>query len=218
MIEQDQGWVLHRIPYKESSWLVDFLSLQHGRLRGIYRKKKSQPHVSPFQPYWIRFNQKNSGLVSIYDIEHKGAAIILRAGRLFCGYYLNELLIRCLKQADSDAQIIVSYEKTLKDLQTSQQLGGLLRLFELELLESLGYGLPFHQLLSDQNTAYLFDPDQGFTADQDGPYPGQLLTQLKYRKIPNQCSLSKQLLRSALSPLIGSKPLESRKLFQKIAS
>ncbi|PKM22081.1 MAG: DNA repair protein RecO, partial [Gammaproteobacteria bacterium HGW-Gammaproteobacteria-14] len=139
---------------------------------------------------------------------------------LFCGFYLNELLVRLLHREESLPSLFDAYEASLDLLsQTEQQADVVLRHFEFRLLDVLGYGVSLDcdsrgvALQSDH--CYRLVPEEGLVEDARGNFPGRYLNDIatgcwhdKSRRA------ARDLMREALAPHLGGRPLESRKLFR----
>jgi DNA repair protein RecO (recombination protein O) len=111
-----------------------------------------------------------------------------------------------------------------------QSVARTLRVFELELLRALGYGLELdgdsatgEPLRSD--SSYVYELEQGFRraepedSDEDH-YPGRDLLALRDLKLDDDASLrtAQRLLGRALKAHLGDRPLNSRLVLQDIVS
>ena len=144
-IESD-GFILHTRPYKETSFLVDVFSKDHGRIKCIakgYRsssRKKISGKLSLFMEYQFLLRGKGE-LKVISSSEEIGDAVHFGGERLFVGLYLNELLFHFLADYDPCSKIYVKYHELLKSLDSGNSYSPILRRFELLMLDELGYGL-----------------------------------------------------------------------------
>ena len=84
-----------------------------------------------------------SELKSISRIEPAGEFNFLQGQMLFCGMYLNELLVRLLPLDDPQPQLFEHYTLSVQGLSHGLPMQPLLRSFEWRLLEQLGYGFSF---------------------------------------------------------------------------
>lgn len=229
----EPAYLLHTKPYRETSVLADFLTLHHGKIRGVLRgvrsaKRQQQGDLTLFSPKWIVW--KGDGeLVSISHVESHYSNLRLENQALLCGFYLNELLVRLLPLWEAYPALYAAYERVLEQLSHSINLEPPLRCFEKRLLESLGYGLPLHAVghqadpLSSE-AWYLFYPDKGAervgSGDDSlaGSYPGSHLIALREENWSTSESLvdAKKIMRQAIDRLLGGKPLKSRELFVSI--
>jgi DNA repair protein RecO (recombination protein O) len=58
-----------------------------------------------------------------------------------CGFYLNELVLKLLPRDDPHERLYDAYQRTLTALAAGPEREGVLRRFELRLLEELGYAV-----------------------------------------------------------------------------
>ncbi|MBK1617465.1 DNA repair protein RecO [Lamprobacter modestohalophilus] len=172
-----RGFVLHRRDYRNTSLLIELFTADEGRLVCVAKGAKSAPRgrsalaalLQPFQPLWLGWVGRGE-VKTLTRAEAAAPSIALVAERLYCGFYLNELLIRLLDREDPHEALFVFYQQALADL-ASEPLDAVLRRFELRLLEELGYAL---DLRSDRQGKPI-EPvhDYRYTSDQGlNPVPG----------------------------------------------
>lgn len=232
-IELQPAWVLHARPYQNSSLLVDFFSLDFGRVRAVARGarragSRSRALLQPFQPLLISLVGRQE-LKTLSAVEGSHGALSLQGTRLFSGLYLNELLVRLLQGQEAHGDLYRSYQQAIIALSAERDVASILRRFELSLLESLGYGL---NLEVDCRTGepitaqghYLFLEDEGFeqiahVSDLSSRahviFSGAELCALRHCDFPEaaHARAALRLTRMALQRLLGDKPLASRELF-----
>jgi DNA repair protein RecO (recombination protein O) len=237
MTEREQvllahGYVLHQRPYRNTSQLVDCITAEQGRVvlvaRGSRRPGRNQRALlQPFAPLrlsWVRRGE----LGRLTHVEAEGAGLDLGAERLLAGFYVNELLLRLTARDDANAEVFSCYSRCLAALGARAHTARTLRLFELHLLQALGYGLV---LDCDTETGeplrpdarYLFELERGPRAVEDaalGPeaHWGRELIALREETLEDETSLraAKRLLGRALSAYLGERPLRSRAVFKEI--
>ncbi len=226
------AYLLHRRAYRESSFLVELLTPEHGRMTAIakgVRKAHSnmQGLLQPFVPLLVSWAGKGE-LMSLSQVEANGAAKHLRGECLFAGFYLNELLMCLLQKWDPHPHLFVAYEQTVAALQMPVLEQKTLRSFEKYLLEELGYGvLPktensLHNSFS-QDKYYRFIPEHGFVVSDLGDlsqakstiFSGKSLLAIANEDWQSEEALqdAKRLTRLVLAPLLGTRPIYSRRLF-----
>ncbi|MBE7928862.1 MULTISPECIES: DNA repair protein RecO [Pseudomonadaceae] len=219
------AFVLHSRPYRESSALVDFLTPQ-GRLRAVLRgaRGKAGTLARPFVPLDVEFRGRGE-LKSVARLEANGPSHWLEGNALFGGMYLNELLIRLLPAEDAQPALFEHYLQTLPALAAKRPLEPLLRSFEWRLLSELGYGFALDRDVSDQPIApsglYRLVPDTGLEPVgqfQPGLFNGAELLAMAEAdwSIPGALAAAKRLMRQALAPHLGGRPLVSRELFMNM--
>ncbi len=227
------AYLLHSQPFQNTSLLVDFFTMDYGRVRAIAKGARSTKYkyralLQSFHPVLISLSGR-SELKTVTGIESGLSAILLRGERLFSGMYINELLTRLLLNHVEHKQLYLAYQDSLVALQGSDNMQLLLRQFELCLLTELGYGI---NLESDCRTReliiadgqYRFTPDIGFELFAGGQqhgnskiYSGSHLIALRELDLSDKeiAKTAKRLLRTALAAHLGGKPLNSRSLFTK---
>jgi len=226
------AYVLHYRNYRETSFLVDLLTKNSGRIsviaRGAKRPKSlMQGVIQPFVPITVAWRGKGD-LPTLQTAELCGASIMLRDDKIFSGFYLNELLMRVLHRHSPCENIFTLYENTLCELSTTDAIEIVLRKFEKYFLRELGYEIQLmHEAHSDipikNNQYYLFIPHEGFSLIQSSKlkqtdnaiFLGKNLLKIANNEFNDTETLrdAKRLMRFALRPLLRNKPLKSRELF-----
>lgn len=225
------AYVLHRRPYRETSFLIDLFSLEYGRLsviaKGVRKPRSALPGLlQPFVPLLISWAGKEE-LMTLSHIEPKGAVKNLVGDCLFAGFYINELLMCLLQKWDAHSKLFTIYEETLTALETSYLKQAVLRTFEKALLEELGYGiLPTSESILQQTFNaqwfYRFIPEQGFVLEgeefaQSKPmvFSGKNLIAMARNQWQEEGVLAdaKRLIRFVLANILGQRSINSRKLF-----
>lgn len=219
--------ILHVRPYRETSAIVQMLTQGQGRLAGVWRgyrsKKQGQVSVQPFSVGTVTYFGR-SDLVTIQNFESHHF-ISLQGEGLYAGFYVLELLTRLVQERQEDPRIFAAAMGVLEALEENDPLQPALRYFELELLQQLGYGIDFSiqgQPLQESGR-YAFKAQTGFhpavAEEASGRrfFSGRELRQIASRDFtaPGTQNAAKALMRAALAPLLGDKPLTSRKMFQR---
>lgn len=230
----ERGYVLHQRPYRESSQLLECMTATHGRMglvaRGSRRAgTRQRAHLQPFVPVklsWIR----RGDLGRLTHVEADGSSHDLSGQRLLAGYYINELLLRLLARGDPNGEVFSCYSRCLARLGEASSAARALRVFELELLRALGYGL---ELDGDTATGeplreerrYVYELEHGLRSvearDSDSDvYSGRDLLALRNLTLDDDASLrtAQRLLGRALREHLGERPLKSRLVLQDIVS
>lgn len=232
-LDLQPAYVLHSRLYRETSLLVDVFTQHHGIIPAIARGVRGQKSnvkralLQPFQPILCRWRGRGE-LVSLTDIDSGGKSVPLTGQALYSGLYVNELLVRLLHRHDANEDLYNLYQLTINGLNSSEALEVVLRSFELTLLEELGYGLsleydidgeqiiPERQyILTTQGMLQMVSDDMVATINQK-TYIGKDLQDIAAENwhSPQVLKSAKHLMRSAINPLLGSKPIQSRKLFR----
>ena len=232
---------MHRKPYRESSQILDLFCGKQGRFSALHRVNKKNPPLQPFTPYQIQFSGRG-GLQYCQHVEANYSSLsemkghTLKGKNLYCGFYLNELVMRLTWQGEPQIELFKIYQQTLQGLlrlDNDQQSEPFLRRFEFHLLSILGYQYNWQQDCECQdivpNQYYHFDPQVGFKAIDSASY-GIPLTYINTGFLGEAIlaiagddwghalswQVAKQVARLALQPLLGDKPLTSRTLFQRL--
>ena len=219
------AYVLHSRAYRESSALVDFLTPQ-GRLRAVMRgaRGKAGSLARPFVPLEVEFRGRGE-LKNVSRLEAAGIPNLLHGEALFSGLYLNELLIRLLPEQDPHPATFDHYAMTVLALAQGRALEPLLRSFEWRLLDELGYGFALDMDRLGQPIAaaglYRLQADAGLEAVgqlQPGVFHGSELLAMAEAdwSVPGALAAAKRLMRQALAPHLGGRPLVSRELFMTL--
>jgi DNA repair protein RecO (recombination protein O) len=222
------AFVLHRRAYSNHSLLIEFFTPAEGRFPAIAKGiKKARGHGSsllqPFTPVLIRCSGRGE-VKSLIDLEPAPAAAVpLRGRALYCGFYLNELLMRLLQRDDPHERLFEVYAHTLGQLSEGERLEHTLRRFEIRLLEELGFGLVLDREAEtgaplEPDRLYHYSIEQGPMPAQDGSLRGSTLLALNRGQ-----ALDKQgdrqargLTRRVLTHYLGDRPLKSRELFRSL--
>jgi DNA repair protein RecO (recombination protein O) len=230
----ERGYVLHQRPFRDSSQLLECMTAANGRVglvaRGSRRAATRQRALlQPFVPLklsWIR----RGDLGRLTHVEADGHSHELNGQRLLAGYYANELLLRLLARGDPNGEVYSCYSRCVAQLGDTPSVARTLRLFELELLRALGYGL---ELDGDAATGeplreelhYVSELEQGLRraapreSDADS-YSGRDLLALRSLTLDDEASLrtAQRLLGRVLREHLGERPLNSRLVLQDIVS
>lgn len=227
--EQLNGFVLHRRPYRETSYLVDIFTLEWGKIRAVVKgvrtaRNDKKSALQAFQPLLLSLSGRQE-LKNLMQLETTGPMLPLVGKSLFSAMYINEVLNRLLATEIPHPELYVRYLESLGMLARNGEIEPTLRQFELGLLDDLGYGLELNQ---EHLNGEPIDPDSYYTFIQEhglqrviqqhhpvNCFKGNILlqvSQLEWNRYSLHCA--KQITRLALFPLLGNKPLKSRELFR----
>ena len=232
-MELQRAWMLHSRPYKEQSVIAEFLVENHGRIAMVVRgvRKARSTHAPLLQPFnCLLVSWKGRGeLKTLVNLE-SSANIRLTGNSLYCGFYINELLMRAMVQGQELEGVTELYETVITFLAEKDiPLEPLLRQFELDLLELSGYlpaldveavsGLSLKptSVYRLQHEAGLFPVEVPVAESLKSVcFPAEQLLALSVRDFsqPDFYAGFKRFTRLALKPLLGDRPLQSRLLFQ----
>lgn len=144
-LDDQPAYVLHARPWRETSLLVEVLTLEHGRLgllaRGVQGPKKQalRAALQPLQS--IHFDAVMGGeLAQLRRAESQDVAPRLHGNAMLAGFYMNELVMRLAPRNDPSPELYVAYGMLRSRLELPGLLAWSLRCFERDLLEALGVG------------------------------------------------------------------------------
>lgn len=226
----EKSYILHQRAFSESSLILDIFSDNVGRCsllaKGAKRPKSFwRGLLVPFRPLLLSWAGR-SELKTLTQAEADGKSILLTGTKLWCGLYLNELLMRLLSISDPHPEIFRAYQIAITQLETTESEERVLRCFERDLLEGLGYGIAYCDFESgapiEPEVLYVFDPTQGFSLLRDAKakliVSGASILALSRGEFENAEQLKevKMLLQSAIQVHLANKPLQTKQLFREI--
>jgi DNA repair protein RecO (recombination protein O) len=227
----EPGFVLHHRPYRNSSLIVDCLTANFGRqalvAQGARRSETRQrPLLQPFRRLrlsWVRRGEMGR----LTQVELDRPAAELSGDALLAGFYVNELMLRLVPRGDHNDAVFSCYSSALDRLAESRQVARALRLFELGMLDALGFGINLERdcrsgepILADR--LYAFEHEGGLTAvdetASERTYRGGHLISLREHELRNVESLraAKHLLGDILQEHLGERPLKTRAVLRAI--
>ncbi len=225
----DYGYVLHSRRYRETSLIVEFLTRERGRVgavaRGALRRNSLlSATLQPLIPLRLTFGGRTE-LLNLIRAEVVAPGPTLTGERLYCLFYINELVVRLTATHDPNPELYRVYEDALDALAATRGIELLLRHFEKQLLDALGFGL---QLDSEAGSGqaleaegdYLYDVERGPV--RVGPessgikvHGATLLALASEAELsPRALREAKLLMRHVLNHHLDGRPLTSRKLFE----
>ncbi|MEH6581920.1 MAG: DNA repair protein RecO [Halioglobus sp.] len=227
------AFVLHSRHYRDSSLLLEVLTAEYGRIslvakgaRRSVRGRSSGAILQPFTPLLLSFSGK-SEMKTLVGSEVAGEVPALRGERLYSGIYLNELLMRLMHRNDAHPGLFIAYGDAVASLGDSGALGDILRRFEFNLLDELGYGF---DLRADGYNGedvqsgrwYYYHQEFGLVEQRAKAAPGipvfsgaDMLAVAAGERSDAARLAAKRLLRYALAGHLGDQPLKSRELFRR---
>jgi len=233
-ILQQPAYIIHHYDYSESSLLLELFTRDYGRVgviaKGARRSKSGKRALlNPFSPLLLSWTGRGE-LGVLTETETNGLPLILSGDALYCGFYVNELLLRLLHRHDAHEALFDGYQSCLGMLQSSQSNDVALRNFEALLLQEIGYGLVLdHDTVDNMpiqaDLLYEYIADSGpqqlspnETARQGVEIQGASLLALASGSLgePHILKDLKRLTRYVLERHLGDRPLNTRKLIQSV--
>ena len=239
IIELQPAYLLHSRPYRDSSLLLDFLTPEFGRVSAISRgirsgKNRNKALIQVFTPVQISFSGKGE-LKTLRQIEPRGFYTSLSGNKLFSAMYVNEIVVRLFNSHESDPAFFAFYSETILRLgqcESNNEIEPVLRIFEMGLLEALGYGIDFytearsHDAIEDSAQYYLQE-DTGFikmynaaenkATGSEKLFYGEDLLKIGDRDFSAEKTrrAAKHILRQLLGYYLGDRPITSRTLYSR---
>jgi DNA repair protein RecO (recombination protein O) len=234
-VDAQPAYILHARPYRETSLLLEVFSRDYGRVALLARGAR-RPHSTlrglllAFQPLELSWSGKGE-VLTLMKAEWQGGQPLLAGLPLFCGYYLNELLLRLLPREDAHPRLFGHYLQILMRLGYSsrhQVAEADLRSFERAMLAELGYGLTLdhdahgHPVLAEARYAYEIERGPLPVSPEEGGalslVSGQTLLDMQQDDYTRSATRgeAKQLMRRLLAHYLDGMDLEARKWVRKL--
>jgi len=234
-VAQQPAWILHSLPWRETSLIVEVFMRNHGRValvaKGARRPMSELRGVlMAFQPLLLDFTGGGE-VKTLTRGEWRGAQALLMGRALLCAYYLNELLMKLTAREDPHPALFDAYESAIGALGRGESLPVVLRRFELALLRELGYGM----MLSSDGSGRPFQPGEPYLyIVERGPWlcasevaretpdgvrvNGQTLLDLAANDFsrPETLHEAGHLLRTLIHHHLGGQPLQSRRILNEL--
>ncbi len=225
------GYILHHMPYRDTSRIFEVLTREHGRLsmfaRGVRGPKaKLASLLQPFRLLLLSWSGRGEA-PQLIGAEPGDEGGTVPAAHLMACFYLNELVLKLTSRHDPHPALFDSYHATLEHLKRGGPLEPALRIYEKRLLEEVGYGL---DLEAESRTGrrvvaesyYQFRPAQGLvpaSPDAPGALSGRSLTSLARERLTSRLELddARRLLSSALEHCLEGRELVTRSVARSLA-
>ena len=225
------AFILHRRPYRETSYLLDIFSREYGRIslvaKGIRKKGSAKAGLlQPYQRLLLSWSGKTD-LMNLVNAEPDKNAYNLKNEKLLTGFYINELITRILHRHEAHPDLFDSYDEILQQLSEGiTDARCLIRIFEKRLLEATGYGLVLDRDVDtgkpvEPDTFYYYQAEHGPSVREPGTrdfqkISGRTLIELNHERIltTEVMQEAKLLMRYVLHKHLGARPLASRSLYK----
>lgn len=223
----EPAYLLHHRPWSDTSRILELMTRSHGRVtlfaRGARRPGSALRGVlQPFIPLLVSWSGRADG-GTLTGAEIGGALRPLLPAQLMSGFYLNELLLRLLPREDRHDRVFDAYADAIGRLAGATDHRPL-RVFELILLEELGYGL---ELARDAASGEPLEPDRYYhfqagrgvlavreTAGDPDAIQGRDMLAVSCGEFDEPAALSaaKRILRAAIGHCLEGRGLQSREV------
>jgi DNA repair protein RecO (recombination protein O) len=230
-VQGQPAFVLHARAWRETSFIVEVLTQDYGRLalvaRGMTGAKKHNQRAALQPMQFVRLDYQLKGeMASLQQVETIDVAPRLQGDSLLATFYIHELLLKLLPRQDAASDVFDLYQQTRSRLACREPLAWTLRRFERDLLQAIGVGFAFDVAhdgrACDSAARYRIDIEHGPVRDNrhsTGSVSGAALIALAQDQMPVDDQL--QELRGALRGLIkeqlGNVELKSWGLLSELA-
>jgi DNA repair protein RecO (recombination protein O) len=226
-VHLQSAFILRHKKYRETSIIIDVLTRDFGIVsiiaRGVRKKKSKMAGVLlAFTSLKISYFGKNN-LKVLTSAELDLPIIKLNGLSLYCGFYINELIAYFLYEHDPHPEVFVEYVKCLVQLNEAKDIEQVLRFFELNLMENIGYGIELNRDVYNNTVVkasenYLFNAELGMIESAKGFVSGETLLRLSTREALDKKALyeAKKLMRMMIDFHLQGKQLKSRAVLAKI--
>ena len=216
------SFLLRRRDWQNTSLMLDFFTRDYGCIRAIAKGARRNPAKASYQPFVmssINWSGKHE-LKTLTSIESQ--ALPVDEGNYLPLLYVNELISALLPQGEPNPGVFAGYLALLqRSVEVIDEI--ILRKFELELMQLLGY---FPDVFLDADTGeairndrhYQFVINRGFVACSDSArdsVSGQAVidwSEGNYRQ-ESVLRLAKSVLRSTIDFNLHGKALKSRDVY-----
>ena len=229
-VDRERCYVLHRRAYRETSLILDLFSFEHGRIAAIARGARAarspmHGYSEPFVELHVSWSRRGE-MATVTALEPVTPMAPRRYSRqaLWCGLYVNELLLRLLTRDDPEPELFEAYAALLNRLHTSNRQAELLRHFELLLLTCIGVA---PDLTTCGTSGDPIDPHGLYIVDPEtGPVPQQRATGSSIRgktllALVEGAELSsdearsvRHLMRKLIEHQLEGRPLQTPRMFR----
>ncbi|MEO1962495.1 MAG: DNA repair protein RecO [Cycloclasticus sp.] len=226
--EQKISFILKSQAFKETSVIHQVFTKDFGVMSIISKgsRAKNSKHGSLLQPFrslsmsWVG----KAELKTLTGCEESDESAQLKGNALYCGFYMNELVLNLLHKHDAHPKLFTGYQSAIKGLLDGRLFEATLRQFEKLLFDEIGYGLAL-DYEADGNTAIQADSLYSYKAGHGavvhlGNNPvdavsGSALINLRNDQLSDKIELSqiKRMMRQLIDHQLDGKILKSRDLF-----
>tara|TARA_Y100000590_G_scaffold121738_2_gene139392 strand:- start:37 stop:744 length:708 start_codon:yes stop_codon:yes gene_type:complete len=228
----EEAFVLHSRPYKETSLIVELFTRNYGRVSVVAKgAKRPKSKISVIKTPFSLFLVSCSGKGDLKNLTNSEIKRYFNPNQhsLNSLVYLNELLMRLLDKEDPHVETFDNYLTFCSHLSSvgKKSLEAHLRMFELNLLKEIGYGVDLcFEANSDKkiktDSIYIFDPMTGFqstktSVSKKNNFKGKDIINFSKGHLSDTETLtsSKQIMREAINSHLGNKPLKIREYLSR---
>lgn len=227
-ITDQPAFLLHSVPYSETSLVLDLLTRDHGRVAALAKGAKRprsalRAVLLQFQPILVAYSGRNE-LRTLTGAEWQGGLDAPRGAGLMSAFYLNELLMRMIAREDPHPAVFDGYEQALREIAAGDPIETTLRKFEWLLMRETGVApdltcdTDYRPI--DPSARYSWLPTGGFllTNSDEQTVSGQTLIGLSEHQFANEDvrQQAKLLTRRILNHCLDGYKLSTRTIMQNL--
>ena len=228
-IHQEDSFVLRTTPFSESSLIVDVFTRNYGRInllaKGARRTKSNfRGTIRAFQLLQASWSGKGR-VPTLTGLTSNSQYVEISGERLYCSFYMNELIMRLLQDRDPHPDLFDAYYIALERLAEPSNEFHSLRVFEKNLLQEIGYALVLdteadRKTPLSRNNFYVYDFNAGplpAKKEDTNAVTGETLFAIAQEKfLSNRVkSESRNLLGRAVENYIDGKALHCRDVYSQ---
>lgn len=226
--EWEECFLLHQRSYGDTSIIAEIFTRQSGKMSVIARgakkpKSKFFGYLVPFSKLQITYSGR-SELKTLTNIDRDLSLLDNNLSKKsYSLLYINELMIKLLPKDAVNEDLFTLYSNFIEAAVKEADMKFLLRSFELDLLEMLGYGINFQTDIDahepiEASLDYIFIAERGFqVSKKDTDFSGQDIIDIRNRNLVNVSSNKlKQLTQATIMFCLEGKDLNSRQIFRRL--
>ena len=219
--EWEECFLLHQRSYGDTSIIAEIFTRQSGKMSVIARgakkpKSKFFGYLVPFSKLQITYSGR-SELKTLTNIDRDLSLLDNNLSKKsYSLLYINELMIKLLPKDAANEDLFNLYSNFIEAAVEEADMKFLLRSFELDLLEMLGYGINFQTDIDAHEPIkasldYIFIAERGFqVSNKDPDFSGQDIIDIRNRNLVNVSSNKlKQLTQATIMFCLEGKDLNS---------
>jgi DNA repair protein RecO (recombination protein O) len=223
------GHLLHQLPWRDSSLMVELYTREHGRLRAFAHAARGPRSrfavLQPFRPLLLSWSGRGDAPTLAAAEPDGPPPAAIPPARLMGAFYVNELLLRLTMAHDPQPDLYDHYVAGLDALRADLPQEQVLRHFERRLLDLTGYGLDLECDTAgraiEAAAYYHFEPGAGLVRDADGGIAGLAVQALAAGAAFAATDHERQvrrLLRVAIDHCLEGRPLATRAVARELAA
>ena len=226
--EWEECFLLQQRSYGDTSIIAEIFTRQSGKMSVIARgakkpKSKFFGYLVPFSKLQITYSGR-SELKTLTNIDRDLSLLDNNLSKKsYSLLYINELMIKLLPKDAANEDLFTLYSNFIEAAVKEADMKFLLRSFELDLLEMLGYGINFQTDIDahepiEASLDYIFIAERGFqVSNKDPDFSGQDIIDIRNRNLVNVSSNKlKQLTQATIMFCLEGKDLNSRQIFRRL--